>query len=120
MGHRPDTVNAQGQVLTDEMKDQLGGGNNPANLFKDNQGLPDPSGPSRASEIFRNWLFGPQVKPIDPTEAIARSVGLKGQYQAQAQGSGMMGLFGLTPLDLGPMQKGVPYSVPPIPTLRPR
>jgi hypothetical protein len=116
----PDTKNAQGQSLSRDMFDQLGS-------------LPV----ERRAEVFRNWMFGIMPKAIDPTEAISRANALRPASDAAAMGSGMIGLFGfgsgfgggkagsklggrpegiqqIKPLDMGPMNKGVPYSVPPL------
>jgi hypothetical protein len=128
MGSAPQQVNYKGEVLTDEMKNYLFG---------------SPIGPGdrrggavsadRAKEILENWMYGIKPKPIDPSEAIARESAVGGLKSRAAAGTGMTGLFGfakyigdsapkleaIQPLDAGPMAPGVPYSVPPLPKLRP-
>jgi hypothetical protein len=124
----PDTVNYQGYKLSDDMKDLLdrireghdvGGGGLLGTRTHKEGGNPD-----RASEIFRNWLFGPPIKPLDPTLAFSQANALSGAKTQAGLGMGMSGAFDfglpkLPSLDLGPMTRGVPYSVPPLPTLRP-
>lgn len=120
----PDTVNYQGKKFTDEMKDYLHGvvftGKGTGSF-----GFTPRFSPDRVDEIFRNWLFGPPVKPLDPTLAFSQANALMGAKTQAGLGMGMSGAFGfglpkLPSLDLGPMARGVPYSVPPLPTLRSR
>lgn len=122
----PDIVNYQGDVLTDEMKDYLYGSNRdypPAEAA----GTTGRLDPSRAREILSNWMFGIRPKPIDPSEILSKESSLSGVKQTAAAGMGLGGLFGfgkffsspLPPLDMGPMSSGVPYTVPPLPKLKP-
>jgi len=126
MGSAPAQVNYKGEVLTDEMKNYLFG--NPSTSGRWG-GLPA----DRAQEILTNWMYGIKPKAIDPTEAISRESAVGGVKSRAAAGTGMTGLFGfakyigdsapklesIQPLDAGPMAPGVPYSVPPLPKLRP-
>ena len=131
MGSAPQTVNYRGDVLTDEMKNLLFGekGFVPDELHRKGSKL----SPDRVQEMLSNWMFGIKPKPIDPSEAFTRESSLSGVRQRGAAGAGMGGLFGfgkystdtgaklepIQPLDAGPMAPGVPYSVPPLPKLRP-
>ena len=117
----PDTVNYQGDVLTDEMKEYLWG--DVADIITGRGGKVSKS---RSKEILSNWMFGIRPQPIDPSEAIGKASALSGVKQKAAAGMGLGGLFGfgktlgeLPPLDSGPMTSGVPYTVPPLPKLKP-
>lgn len=124
----PDIVNYQGDVLTDEMRNYLFG--DPlSQSFGGGTGLgTQPSvSKDRAKEILSNWMFGIRPKPIDPSEILSKESSLSGVKQTAAAGMGLGGLFGfgkffsspLPPLDMGPMSSGVPYTVPPLPKLKP-
>lgn len=122
----PNPVNYQGKELSDQMKDFL----DSLSEGSGGQGFPGFGAPAkragnplRAQEIMRNWLFGPPVKPLDPTLAFSSARALGGAQTQAGLGMGMSGAFNfglpmLPSLDLGPMMRGVPYTVPPLPTLR--
>jgi hypothetical protein len=127
VGSAPNVVNSRGEVFTDEMRDYLYGKRDyaadPAGSVRTG-GLP----PDRAREILSNWMFGVRPKAVDPMEAITRASALSGVHERAAAGTGQAGLFGfgsyegslpsLPSIDMGPMAKGVPYSIPPLPKIK--
>lgn len=82
------------------------------------------------AKMFLNWLTaGGAPKPTDPGQIFAEQQANAPAAQAAARGAGFGGLFGtgsmigelapapeaIKPLNLSPLQPGVPYSVPAVP-----
>jgi hypothetical protein len=122
MGSSPSVVNYKGEVLTDQMREYLFGRKNILGEEETKLMAPD-----RAREIFSNWMFGLRPQPVDPAEGLARESGVSRVRERASAGMGVGGLFGigsdvgdlptLPSLDMGPMHKGVPYEVPPLPKM---
>jgi len=79
--------------------------------------------PEQKAIDMRNWLTaGGPPKPIDPSQIFMQDQIISPVLAKSAAGAGINGLFGigksigdLQPLNLSPMQPGVPYSALPLP-----
>lgn len=108
----PELTNARGDTLSDSDKITLGR-----------------MTPQQRSAATLNWLSaGGPPKPIDPSQIFAEDRVLAPVLRRSAAGQGINGLFGvgnligeiqplqpIKPLNLSPLQPGVPYSALPVP-----
>lgn len=123
MGMTPDTVNAQGSVLTRSDRNILYGEQEAYGGYL--HGMD----PTKRAQFLLNWLTaGGPPKPLDPGQTFADAQAAAPMEAIAAKGRGFGGLFGtgsmigdiapiqpLKPLNLSPLQPGVPYSVPALP-----
>lgn len=128
VGTTPDIVNSRGDKLSDAEKGSLFGsqktdirpyGSTPGGTVY----TPGKFDPATAAKMFQNWLTGGGLpSKIDPTKIFSEATIMHGVNEKASAGQGAAGLFGFGNMigDLNPkapMQKNVPYSVPPIPKL---
>lgn len=127
-------VNASGSLLSDYDKSALGQQTEGEKLAGFNTGTN--WSPEKQAKMFLNWLTaGGAPKPTDPGQIFTDAQNNAPAAQAASRGAGFGGLFGtgsmigelapapeavkplqgLKPLNLSPLQPGVPYSVPAIP-----
>jgi len=115
-------VNSQGSTLSVEDAAFLTGGN----WFNQITGKKSEFAgltPEQRAIDMRNWLTaGGPPKPIDPSQIFMQDQIISPVLAKSAAGAGINGLFGigktigdLQPLNLSPMQPGVPYSALPLP-----
>lgn len=128
-------VNAAGSTLDHDSVAKVYGTNY--------NGTVEPGAPGSKSQLnlslgqqasfFLNWLTaGVAPKPVDPGQVFTDQQASAPAAQAAAKGQGIGGLFGtgsmigelappikplqgIKPLNLSPLQPGVPYSVPAVP-----
>lgn len=120
-GSKPDTVNAQGSGLDEAIASSYGGGISGLLNFKNKVGAMDPE---KSFQMLQNWLTaGAPPKPIDPGQIFAEEGTVAAEKERAGAGAGFAGLFGfgnmigsIAPLNTSPMQPGVPYAAPPVPS----
>lgn len=121
-------VNSAGSSLSDYDRVALG----KRTGMEEIAGVPSSFGltQDQQAKMFLNWLTaGGAPKPTDPGQIFAEQQANAPAAQAAARGAGFGGLFGtgsmigelapapeaIKPLNLSPLQPGVPYSVPAVP-----
>lgn len=120
VGTTPDIVNSRGDALGESLTGRKGVSiTDPAKAIQNTQHVD----PVTAAKMFTNWLTGGGLpSKIDPTKIFSEATIMHGVNEKASAGQGAAGLFGFGNMigDLNskaPMQKNVPYSVPPIPKL---
>lgn len=116
-GSKPGIVNAQGSSLGRPGE----GITNPIQAVSTLSGEKDPV---KALQMFQNWLTaGGPPKPVDPGQIFAEEGTVAAETERADAGAGFAGLFGfgnmigsIAPLNTSPMQPGVPYAAPPVPS----
>lgn len=129
----PPTVNAAGSSLDPRQLFEAAGGSVP-DIYHAGSGKQ--ADPQKQAKLFLNWLTaGGAPKPTDPGQIFTEQQANAPAAQAASRGAGFGGLFGtgsmigeiapapeaikplqgLKPLNLSPLQPGVPYSVPALP-----
>lgn len=122
-GSKPNPVNAEGSTLSSNDVKTLFGTNslgNPEVGFS-GAGAMDPV---KRLQMFQNWLTaGGPPKPVDPGQIFAEEGTVAAETERAGAGAGFAGLFGfgnmigsIAPLNTSPMQPGVPYAAPPVPS----
>lgn len=122
-GQVPNPVNAEGSKLSSDDVKKIYGTNllgNPEVGFA-GAGSMDTA---KRLQMFQNWLTaGGPPKPIDPGQIFAEEGTVAAVKEKAGAGAGFAGLFGfgnmigsIAPLNTSPMQPGVPYAAPPVPS----